>query len=189
MRNVDKLIVCDLECTCWQQELGKDRSQLPRLEESEIIEVGVCTLDLNTLKIEDGDGIIVKPVTSTISEFCTELTSLTPEFVDLHGISFGEACQILRQKYDSKNRVWASYGQYDKNMFDRECNNKHVNYPFGGLHINIKAVVETIYGQSLGMARALEKMNIPLEGRHHRGVDDSLNIAAIYAAILLKCRS
>ena len=188
MRNVDKLIVCDLECTCWQQEAGKDRSQLPRLEESEIIEIGICTLDLNSLKIEDSDGIIVKPYTSTVSEFCTELTSLTQDDVD-KGIPLPDACQILRKKYDSKNRVWASYGQYDKNMFEKECTNKHINYPFGGLHINIKAVVETIYGESLGMARALDKMKIELEGRHHRGISDAWNIAKIYAEILRKCRS
>ena len=188
MRNVDKLVIVDLEATCWSQEPGKDRSQLPRRDESEIIEIGICTLDLNTLEIEDSDGIIVKPYTSTVSEFCTQLTSLTQEDVD-KGIPLPDACQILRKKYDSKNRVWASYGQYDKNMFERECTNKHINYPFGGIHINIKGIVETIYSESLGMARALDKMGIKLEGRHHRGVDDSFNIAKIYAAILRKMRS
>ena len=74
-------------------------------------------------------------------------------------------------------------------MFERECKNKFINYPFGGLHINIKGVVETIYGESLGMARALEKMKIVMEGRHHRGVSDAWNIAKIYCQILLKCRS
>jgi inhibitor of KinA sporulation pathway (predicted exonuclease) len=187
MRKVDKLVIIDIECTCWSQEPGKDRSQLPRREESEIIEVGVCTLDLKTLEPEDVDGIIVIPVTSTVSDFCTELTTLTQADVD-RGIPLMDACQILRKKYDSKNRVWASYGQYDKNMFEKECLNKHINYPFGGLHINIKGVVETIYGESLGMARALDKMKIELEGRHHRGISDAWNIGRMYAAILCKMR-
>jgi len=34
-------------------------------------------------------------------------------------------------------------------------------------------------GRQVGMARALEVVGLPLEGRHHRGDDDSWNIAAL----------
>ena len=189
MRNVDKLVIVDIEATCWDNENGSpDRTMLPRRDESEIIEVGVCTLDLKTLEIGDIDGIIVKPANSTVSDFCTKLTTLTQADVD-KGISFDAACQILRKKYNSKNRTWASYGQYDANIFKRECDSKKVNYPFGNFHINIKAVVETIYGETLGMSEALDAMMIVLEGTHHRGVDDAKNIARIYAQFLKNVRT
>lgn len=182
MRKLDRLLIVDVEATCWEQE-GLDKSMLPRRDESEIIEIGICTLDLQTGEIADADGIIVKPITSTVSDYCTKLTTLTQTDVDA-GISFGEACKILRKKYDSKNRTWASYGQYDANIFQRECSRKNVTYPFGSFHINIKAVVESILGKTMGMAETLAKLGLILDGTHHRGVDDAKNIAKIYKVIL-----
>ena len=184
MRNLDKMVIVDVEATCWD---NNGMSQLPRREDSEIIEIGVCTLDLKTLAIEDADGIIVKPVNTEVSEFCTQLTTLTQDDVD-KGISFEDACKILRKKYDSKNRPWASYGKYDDNIFQRECLKKNVKYPFGSFHINIKAVIETIFGQTMGMAEALKLMDLDLDGTHHRGVDDAKNTAKIYSVILTNFR-
>lgn len=188
MRKVDKLIVLDVEATCWKDD-SLPPSMLPRRDESEIIEVGVCTLDLGTLEIAGVRSIIVKPVQNPIlSDFCTELTGITQAQVD-NGINFADACKILRKDYDAKNRSWSSYGKYDDNIFTRECTRKVVGYPFGKFHINIKAVVETILGQTLGMDDALKAFNLTLDGRHHSGVDDAKNIAKLYATILQRCRS
>ncbi|MEO6890688.1 MAG: hypothetical protein ABI456_14880 [Ktedonobacteraceae bacterium] len=38
------------------------------------------------------------------------------------------------------------------------------------------------------MAEALQLLQLPLEGVHHRGGDDAWNIAAILAAILRRAR-
>lgn len=189
MRKVDKLVVIDVEATCWKDD-SLPPSMLPRRDDSEIIEVGVCTLTLSmpTLVVGDVRSIIVKPEKTEVSAFCTELTGITQEQVD-KGISFAEACRILRKDYDVKNRSWASYGKYDDNIFTRECTRKNVSYPFGKFHINIKAVVETILGQTLGMDAALKAFNLTLDGRHHSGVDDAKNIAKLYATILQRCRS
>lgn len=180
MRLTDKILICDLEATCWEENP-------PPNAESEIIEIGICILDLKTLSIEDNEGIIVKPEWSTVSEFCTKLTTLKQEDVD-KGISLNDACQILRKKYNSKNRAWASYGEYDRRMFQRECELKNINYPFGSFHINVKGVVETMLGEQVGMDKALQKLNMPLEGTHHRGIDDARNIAKVYKLILEKLR-
>jgi len=184
MRNLDKMLVVDVEATCWNND-GK--SMLPRREDSEIIEIGVCTIDLKTLEISPGEGIIVKPVDTEVSEFCTQLTTLTQADVD-KGISFEDACNILRKKYNSKNRLWSSYGKYDDNIFQRECQKKNVKYPFGSFHINIKGIIESVFGQTLGMAQGLEKMGIVLDGVHHRGCDDAANTAKIYAWFLASVR-
>ena len=184
MRNLDKMLVVDVESTCWD---NNGKSQLSRPEDSEIIEIGVCTIDLKTLEISEGEGIIVKPANTEVSEFCTQLTTLTQSDVD-KGISFEDACGILRKKYNSKNRLWSSYGKYDDNIFQRESKNKNVKYPFGSFHINIKGIIESVFGQTLGMAQALEKMGISLDGTHHRGVDDALNTAKLYKQFLVSVR-
>jgi inhibitor of KinA sporulation pathway (predicted exonuclease) len=44
----------------------------------------------------------------------------------------------------------------------------------------------TAAGTGPGMAQALELVGLPLEGRHHRGDDDSWNIAALVLHLYAK---
>lgn len=182
-RKLDQIIVVDIEATCWE---GK----LPAGEENEIIEIGICTLDIASGKRLEKESILVKPERSRVSPFCTQLTTLTQEQVD-QGISFVEACAILKEKYLSKERVWASYGDYDRNQFEKQCQARFIDYPFGSRHINVKTLVAVMYGlpREVGMAGALEVLNLPLDGTHHRGVDDAWNIAGILSKLLLQNRA
>jgi inhibitor of KinA sporulation pathway (predicted exonuclease) len=116
------------------------------------------------------ESILVKPEHSKVSQFCTELTTLTQAQVE-QGITFTEACLILKKKYLSKERIWASYGDYNRWQFERQCQSRNISYPFGSRHINVKNLLAIIHvlPQEGGMAQALELLNIPLEGTHHRG--------------------
>jgi len=178
VRLLDKIIVVDVEATCWED---KEKTR----KESEIIEVGVCFLDVKTGEITHNRGIIVKPENSEVSEFCTELTTLTQDDVD-NGISFRYACEFLMKEYQSRKRTWASYGQYDWFQFRKECENKYVPYPFSSCHINVKNLfaLKNKLKREKGMAKALGMANIKLEGTHHRGKDDAYNIAKILRKIL-----
>jgi inhibitor of KinA sporulation pathway (predicted exonuclease) len=133
------------------------------------------------------ESILVKPEHSKVSQFCTELTTLTQAQVE-QGITFTEACLILKKKYLSKERIWASYGDYNRWQFERQCQSRNISYPFGSRHINVKNLLAIIHvlPQEGGMAQALELLNIPLEGTHHRGGDDAWNIAGILAKLILK---
>ena len=64
----DKVIIVDVESTCWENQKN------PEGQRSEIIEIGICTLDLKTRTIDNKRGIFCKPIASTVSEFCTKLT-------------------------------------------------------------------------------------------------------------------
>lgn len=178
-RKLDKILVVDIEATCWD-------SKNPEGMENDIIEIGICMLDVVTGEIEDNRGIIVKPERSTISPFCTELTTITPELVEKEGISFQEALKILRNEFESQSRCWASFGAYDLKQFQRQCAALGRGYPFGPSHINVKTTfaLKKQLNHEVGMAGALEQLQIPLEGTHHRGVDDAKNIAKILKWIL-----
>ena len=52
-------------------------------------------------------SILVKPVQSEISGFCTELTTLTPD-VFTEAESLADAVRTLKDEFRSKNRLWAS---------------------------------------------------------------------------------
>lgn len=185
MSTPQKMLVIDVEATCW-----KDRP--PNMFEAskrqnEIIEIGITPIDITQTdqwgnivpRLETSEAIIVLPTTTEISEFCTELTTLTPEFVKIHGMPFGDAIHKLRSKYRSDINLWASYGDYDRQAFERQCKNEGVPYPFNNNHVNVKALVGLRFGEHLGTGKACKKMGFPFEGTRHRGIDDSRNIAKI----------
>lgn len=170
----NKIIIIDLEATCWN---GK----VPPGQVNEIIEFGICVLNVDTGEISQNEGILVKPEHSKVSAFCTELTTITQEMLDKDGISFKEACTKLRKDYNPKEYVWASYGRYDLNMIKKQCKFRGVEYPLSQEHINVKELFSKVKGLSkkVGMNGALHILDLKLEGTHHRGVDDAKNIAKI----------
>lgn len=178
-RKLDKILVVDIEATCWE-------NKVPEGSESDIIEIGLCLLDVSSGEITENHGILIKPERSTISPFCTELTTITPEMIENDGISFQEALKILRKDFLSQSRAWASFGAYDLKQFQRQCSAMGRGYPFGPSHINVKTLFALKHKLSheQGMAGALKILNLPLEGTHHRGVDDAKNIAKILWSIL-----
>ncbi|MCB9895729.1 MAG: exonuclease domain-containing protein [Planctomycetes bacterium] len=178
----DEIIVLDLECTCWDGAPPPGQGQ-------EIIEIGLCMLRLDTLEEAEFRSILVRPENSSVSEFCTQLTSLTQEQVD-GGISFREACRVLKKEFLSKERTWASWGAFDRRQFERQCSATGCGYPFGPTHLNAKNLFTLAHGlrDELGMDAALRHLRLELVGHHHRGVDDARNIAKILADTLRRAR-
>jgi inhibitor of KinA sporulation pathway (predicted exonuclease) len=179
---LDQILVIDLEATCW-------RGKPPPGQRHEIIEIGLCVLDIATGQRLEKRSILVRPEYSTISSYCTSLTTLTQEDVNA-GISLGEACHILEQEYHSKERLWASYGDYDRHQFEQNCRLRHIPYPFGPGHVNVKSLFAIAHNLSheMPLDEAMEALGFPLEGTHHRGEDDAWNIARILADLLLRAR-
>jgi inhibitor of KinA sporulation pathway (predicted exonuclease) len=167
------LNVVDVEATCWSDEP-------PPGERHEIIEIGLTVVDLATAERLAKHRILVRPEHSKVSDFCTELTGLTQAEVD-GGVSFAEACAVLRDEHQAAELAWASWGDYDRKQFITQCAETGVLYPFGEVHVNAKAVFTDARGlrRRPGMAKALQLAGLPLQGRHHSGADDAWNIAAI----------
>lgn len=179
---LDVALVVDVEATCW--------STAPPLgEENEIIEIGICLLDLKNMERLEKVSLLIRPERSTISPFCTELTTLTAEQVS-KGMRFSEACQILQTHFRSADRLWASYGDYDRKQFEKQCATRGIVYPFGSTHLNIKTLCALHLGidREVGLAAACRQMKIKMEGTHHRGVDDAWNTAELLGRIFRKMR-
>ncbi|HEY4386609.1 MAG TPA: 3'-5' exonuclease [Ktedonobacteraceae bacterium] len=175
---LDQVLVIDVEATCWE-------GPAPEGQESEIIEIGLCMLEIASGQRLEKCSLLVKPTRSEVSPFCTQLTTLTPEQV-AQGISFAEACAILQTSYLAKERVWASYGEYDRQIFEQQCHSQGVAYPFGTRHLNMKTLfaLQHALPREVGLAAALRILNLPLEGIHHRGDDDAWNSALILSLLL-----
>lgn len=182
-RSLDVVLVVDVESTCWDGSPPAD-------QKSEIIEIGLCTVDLKTLVRTEKRSILIKPVQSVISEFCTQLTTLTPDMFEQAG-SLADAAKMLKNEYASKDRLWASWGDYDRRQFERVCQEQGVGYSFGPSHQNVKSLFATATGISheVGLDGAFERLGLEMEGTHHRGDDDAWNIALVLCRLLKAIRS
>lgn len=179
---LDQVLVIDIEATCWQGEP-------PPGEESEVIEIGVCVLEVRSGERLGKESLLVRPQRSTVSDFCTELTTLTQEEVEA-GMEFAEACEVLSERYRGRQRTWASYGDYDRIQLENQCRSRQVPFPLGPTHLNVKNLLGLVLGRKreVGMAQALKLLDLPLVGTHHRGDDDAWNIAGILAELLRRQR-
>lgn len=173
------LLIVDLESTCFER--GKEPSQFF----SEIIEIGAVVLNPSTFTIVDEFQAFIKPtVFPALSNFCKNLTTITQEDVE-NGASISQAIgdiQAFSKKYDA---IFSSWGFYDKKQFQQVCNYFHLPYPFSDEHISIKHQHGSFYKKRpMGMDKALEMHSIPLNGTHHRGLDDAKNIAKLASRMI-----
>ena len=76
--------------------------------------------------------------------------------------------------------LFISWGDYDRNQFLRDCERNSYPYPFGE-HLNLKQACINKYGlKRAGMQEAMKHLQLPIQGTHHRGKDDALNISTIF---------
>lgn len=178
----DKIMVVDLEATCWEGEA-------PPGQQSDIIEIGLAVLNIKTGEIEEKTNYLIQPERSVVSDFCTELTGWTQDKVN-HGMKFKTAIDHMKKTYGTKKRAWASYGEYDRKMLVNQCQYSEIPYPFTPQHLNVKEMVNIFNGgvKMLGLGQALKKVGIKFEGTPHRGEDDAYNIAKLLRHYMLGAR-
>lgn len=182
-KKIDSVLVIDVESTCWD-------TRPPQGQISEIIEIGICVVDVRSLERRERRTIMVKPGHSQISPFCTQLTSITPEMV-AHAQPLSDAIRILQQDYNPAERLFAAWGDYDRGQFMRNCELYGLEYPFGPTFLNVKNLFATALGlaREEGVDTACERVGIPFEGTHHRGGDDAWNIAALFCWLMKRARA
>ncbi|EDM76513.1 Inhibitor of the KinA pathway to sporulation, predicted exonuclease [Plesiocystis pacifica SIR-1] len=173
-------LVIDLEATC------DDAGAVPR-REMEIIEIGAVLVDGQTLCPKREFQRFVRPLRHrTLTPFCRQLTSITQAEVD-GAATFPEVIAELRAfMYDDGGRPrFCSWGAYDRGQFEQDARFHGVALPFTD-HLNLKAGFSRVLGtrKRYGMAGALRRLGLPLEGTHHRGIDDARNIAKILPFIV-----
>lgn len=173
-----RYVIVDLEATCW--ETGQTPQRM------EIIEIGAVLMETGTDKPNAEFAKFVKPINEPIlSEFCTKLTSIRQAEVD----KAEKFYQVFPQFIDwigDKPFTICSWGNYDMSQFKIDCERHSIIFPDTFLnHINLKSEFARLKNvKRCGMKGALWHLNLPLEGTHHRGIDDARNIAKIAQVIL-----
>jgi inhibitor of KinA sporulation pathway (predicted exonuclease) len=187
---LDTVFVVDVEATCWKTR--EEQGTKP----NEIIEIGICKLNIRSGAVTDAAGYVVKPRFTNVSAFCTELTGWTQADMD-GGADIGPTIQQIGDEYGmTKDHIWFSCGEYDRVKLGSDGSGGSLfklygitrdNNPFAQMrHFNIK----TLFGlkhklsKEKGMDGMLAMLGEKLEGRHHNGADDAFNIAKIVRSVL-----
>lgn len=183
LRRLKTVLIVDLEATCWAEGRG------PR-EDMETIEFGAVLVRMSDLKSIDERSWFIKPkLHPVLSDFCTELTSITQDQVDT-GLRFEEmSAQVIAWLEPHRERLgWASWGNYDKHQLRKDAQRLDRQSPLEPYHhMNLKkafAQRHQLGKPHPGMRRVLELCGLSIEGTHHRGIDDARNIARMLPWLL-----
>lgn len=166
-------VIVDLEATCWEN--GTNPSRM------EIIEIGAVLLEASNTQPSKEFSQFVKPIAeSVLSAFCTQLTSIQQRDVD-NAEYFYQVFPAFLDWIGPEPFTLCSWGAYDLNQFRTDCQRHGISFPTTfEQHINLKkAFAQWKRVKPCGMKAALAMLNLPLEGQHHRGIDDARNIAKI----------
>lgn len=195
--NLNTIFVVDVEATCWESDPDLADGEFQNGQPNEVIEIGVAALDMKTRGVFQRASIVVKPRYTKVSKFCTQLTGWTQEEVD-KGMHIVDALAYFREHFKvTKNHVWCSYGEYDRHKLSSQTGEPGLLNLYGiapkdnvfdqmRAHYNIKTLMALKHNlkRELGMAKALAYYGLPLEGKHHNGMDDACNIAKITSKVL-----
>lgn len=176
-----KYIVMDLEATC---DENRDSGLV-----KEIIEIGAVKVDEKGNILDSYDSFVRPSFSTTLTPFCTQLTSITQEQVDSARYLPDVVDEFKAWAgIDNNDYVLCSWGDYDRKQLIRDLSMRGINYNWVNRHFNIKAQYAAIHNmpRECGTVKALRKEGLSFDGTHHRGGDDAANIAKILIKYLGK---
>jgi len=175
-----RYVIVDQEATCWERG--------GRPERMEIIEIGAVRMVSAAGPPAEEFAQFVRPLFEPVlSDFCKELTGIRQEDLDRSAFFpqvFGEFLECL----GDVPFALCSWGAYDLRQFRTDCDRHRIALPESfERHVNLKAEFARLRRiRACGMKAALALAGIPLEGLHHRAIDDAGNIARVALEILPK---
>jgi inhibitor of KinA sporulation pathway (predicted exonuclease) len=172
-----RLIIVDLEATCWERDPPAPH---------ETIEIGSVCFEVGRGVLDEFQTFVRPHLQRTLSPFCTQLTTIRQADVD-PAPTFPEAFAAFCRWADSfAPFTLAAWGNYDRGQLQDDCLRHGLTYPFTN-YLNLKQAFARIRDvRPCGMAGALRSSGLPLNGTHHRGIDDVRNIACLVEVMLAR---
>ncbi|XP_011632149.1 ERI1 exoribonuclease 3 [Pogonomyrmex barbatus] len=178
------LLVMDFEATCEKNQV---------LNPQEIIELPCAVLSTCDWKLKDVFHTYVKPrVHPTLTPYCTELTGIMQETVDNQPYFvdvFSKFCEWLTKEgyFDTPEKSsFVTCGNWDlKIMLPSQCELDGIILPdYFKQWIELKHTFSESTGYyPRSLKNMLARLNLPLKGRLHSGIDDVYNIISIILAL------
>ena len=186
MISFSKIVVVDTEWTCWEGDGEKQE------RDRELIEIGVCLLSTDSLKISKPRRIFVKNEKSEVSEFCTKLTGITQEILNEKGKSLWDAICILKDEYKVSDRVWAGWGNERSDIVGAGTLGmfQATDAMLSRTYLDVMALFSLVQRSPnrIGLDRALRIIDEEFDGDRHTAGWDAYNAAKVLRWILRRSR-
>lgn len=171
-------IIVDLESTCWENQKQFQK------ENSEIIEIGAVMLNDKFEEISRFQTFVKPLKYPELTDYCKNLTSIKQSDVD-NAPDFQFAINTFRHWIDENcvDYTLVSWGYYDVNQLARNSVKSEISYDWLiDKHLNFSSSYKHAINskQKLGMFKALQNEGLTLDGTHHRGIDDAINLAKLF---------
>jgi len=169
------IIVYDLEMT-----VRRKKGQI-----AEIIEIGAAKVgasDGEPQILETFQAFVKPVVVPQLSTDTTEFTGISQEDID----TAGTLPQVVRQFIEwigQEEYFLCAWGPDDLRQLVQECRQQGISTDWIVNHNNLQKMLSKVYKlekhQQMGLKPALEMLDIPFSGSHHRAMDDAINTAHI----------
>lgn len=170
-----RLLVVDLELTCW-------RDAPPAGEAPEIIEIGLVELDSRQRSITREARFLVRPVSSKLSAFATELTGITAAELTREARPFREVARSIRKAFGAK--PWLAWGR-DNEAIGAAALMAGADHPFPGPFANLAELYRLLTGAACKVALedALAAHGVTPDLPAHSALVDARNTARLFLAL------
>jgi 3'-5' exoribonuclease 1 len=178
-----RYIIVDLEATCWENVRDFDRM--------ETIEIGAVELPAaDSPPVREFSRFIHPVAEPQLSDFCQRLTTIRQRDVD-RADYFWTVFPEFVEWIGEEPFILCSWGGYDLTQFRIDCRRHRLEFPVTfERHLNLKKEFARLLSVKVcGMERALAHAGLPLQGTHHRGIDDARNIARLAVLVLPELES
>lgn len=167
-------IIFDLEATCWENCDSSQRDQM------ETIEIGAVEVDYKYIPTGREYQAFIRPfVNPILTDFCTQLTSITQEQVT-SARGFEAVFPEFLKWANYPRTQFISWGNYDFNQLNKDCIRVDHQMFTKALHKNGKEIYKDFTGKfGKALRTELNRHNLTFEGIPHRGIDDAKMIAQL----------
>jgi ERI1 exoribonuclease 2 len=200
------VVVIDLEGTC------DVASILHRIQPREIIQIGAVVVDLKPSppKLLEGAQnqfeVVVRPEHHPkLSTFCVALTKITQEQIDTEGVIFAEAMLLFHRwlkqclkveagRYEEEctrigeRAIFMTLGQWDLGEeIPLECARRRLPVPtYMRRWLDLQRIAKRVlrFSYMPGIESLMTHLKLPMQGRLHSALADSINTAAILIRVM-----
>jgi inhibitor of KinA sporulation pathway (predicted exonuclease) len=166
----DKILIVDVEMTCWEtpEETKKNKT--------EIIEIGIVEVETKGFTITRERTFLIKPKFSEVSDFCTNLTSITNKMLSKQGYEYTDVVRILKEKFGTKNKMYVGWGN-DNVAFINQSELFSIENPFSNNYLNLSQVYSIFNNKKdkLSLSNIIKEEGLIFEGEAHRALVDAKN--------------
>jgi inhibitor of KinA sporulation pathway (predicted exonuclease) len=178
---VARILVVDLEATC------SDDGSIPP-EEMEIIEIGACWTTEGGVVLERFQHLVKPLARPILTPFCKQLIGITQEEVDQAPLApcRSQALQAFVNDMVSTDTCLDELGKLRSQATDQGRPASWDRHAFDHAPPECQATVceGPAHRQGSGHGPSVRAERHQLEGQHHRGLDDAVNIAKLMPWVL-----